>query len=1802
MRATSSADQAPLDGESQKSLDFGDIIESKARNEIGAYWDTRTRSRAYASLKKLTAQAAREYENRSLIELIQNAYDAHPPGSEGTIHVRLDLAQGPHGTLYVANGGRPFTRSNFEAICEIGLSDKPPGEGIGNKGVGFKSVIQICHWPEIYSAATSTGAEDGLTGFCFTFARPEDIKRLTDGNPDKYSAVLNDVSPYSLPVALNQKPPEIADFVADGMVTVVRLPLKNAHALLAIQEQIGALTSADVPVLLFLDRINRLVIETRIAGASVESVELTRESRQLGHSFDGLSRFEIANLGAQGEFLVCTRTVETSDLQGSIKESIEAELLDESWIEWTDDAHVSTAVRIDAEEEEHRMYTFLPMGQEAQSPFAGHLNAPFLTKLARLGIDEEVPLNAMLLNQAASCCVESILFLRHGDPPIPRTAVLDLLAWDRVHHERLVTAFKTVGLDITTADIVPILALPDGTEWGSIDSLYRWNSERLRCLTANMLVRGARAQILASGSGDRRSESFHEFCTIFFSSGIDPSADTIADWAEEVAAYLHSKKFDPKEWDAFYDDLADLLEGRGSILQSRRILLDDEGKLRACGARDDDEKGSRVTVFFQPMRDRSDDDEEVDATVDLKIPRSLRTHLCYVHPELTWYTKSGNSQSRKTSRNFFQNAKLVRPYRTRDLLEHVGQLLSRTKNQERWRDALRWTFNIHKARPETDGPALDELHLHVPTQSGWTPAAEAFFSNDWPATNGPTLGKLIAETQGVSSELRALGTRLLSSPSEWPFTLDPADLPKWSDFLARAGVKDALWPMLDSDKSTTLMGREVTPSRVRGLLDLSDVIGESWVKSADSVEDLPVHPHTPYRVPTATWRLPGQMDYADFSDRARRFYARLVLVGLQTWSRDELEFVIQRPRLREQDPCRWPSLVSTFLREAQWLPMARAGDREAVDFVPASAAWHFSDMAGDPAPTFAPLLPRDLRRVVDASSVARERLRGAGMRVWNDSSDAAHLILELGRMFASGSITDFHVASFKKTYAKAWAEVVAQEESSVLESPPDDAVIVVTRSGRLASLPLSSEISSESAIYVNDEEKSLTARLLESLGEAILDIGSSQTLQTVELLRHTLADRVKRVSEVELEVQVDGVPFEVSSEDPLLIVGESQWLVDLVALTFELRGTRFLRRTERVQRQLLSILKRIRTRVADEVQIVVDGQVAPIPSHMRGALPVKDERFPTLILGRSDWMNWNGLQHMAFGIAELLDQPQMGGDLKLALMELERLSGPGPMRAPTTKQFATVFNESEAFIAEISRGLRGEIQLILEFMLPLVVHFVGGAAVERFRDADPSLLSEDTIVTALREHSSDLPRSPRDLLLLCRDVSSLEELRDELQIGYGPFNEALRILGPPYEPIHNREGHEQALSYFKQVNRENILAALRTRFLADFRSREALVEYVNLRDLTALRPLEEWLDVVDLPDDPMMRSLVNDWLIALGAPELDGLYQLEPLVDVRQSNDEAIRRLVTQAVKVVPAWCQKNGALVPSYWSDSEDAWERTARAAAESGILDFERLQDGQILDWFATRGWWPETMPSTVELELLGLTPTDIQAQESEAERERRERVLERTSIRLGDVRYSADPADYSALIKAAQASCSERFLGSSTRFASLSKVAEARTRAPGSGGRISAPRREASPIQKSAIGLVGEVLAYEWLKSHFGDIVTTDCWKSVYRNYALGGLDGDDSLGYDFSVIMRSQTLYFEVKATSTDNMQIELGQSEVEMAQKNARNRQYRILFIPEVLDVAARRVHVLPNPFSDVGRDFFRLVGSGLKYQFQLASQ
>lgn len=87
----------------------------------------------------------KDYNGRQLLELIQNADDA------GSAYVAIELDKTAH-RLRISNSGTPFTMEGFRSLMVPNLSSKIKKHYIGNKGLGFRSVLNWSEEVTVYSA------------------------------------------------------------------------------------------------------------------------------------------------------------------------------------------------------------------------------------------------------------------------------------------------------------------------------------------------------------------------------------------------------------------------------------------------------------------------------------------------------------------------------------------------------------------------------------------------------------------------------------------------------------------------------------------------------------------------------------------------------------------------------------------------------------------------------------------------------------------------------------------------------------------------------------------------------------------------------------------------------------------------------------------------------------------------------------------------------------------------------------------------------------------------------------------------------------------------------------------------------------------------------------------------------------------------------------------------------------------------------------------------------------------------------------------------------------------------------------------------------------------------------------------------------------------------------------------------------------------------------------------------------------------------------------------------------------------
>ena len=301
-----------------------DVFKATVDPVTGEYRDN-----LHAQNKSLAEHIAADYHGRCLIELIQNGNDAHPSDrSDGQIEVLL-ADEGPFGTVYVANRGRPFSEKHVKALLQTGMSSKPPGEAIGNKGLGFRSVSHLCDAPEIYSQSSGTLVRRrSFDGFCFALQHGSALRGHFD-DPRIGRLAERDLPMFYIPRWLTEQPAQVRAFAKQGFASVVRLVLRDEEARTEALGQFRVLMNQSAPTLIFMERLYRLsaLVEGGKA-ASPDRMVLTRSETLLRGS---PLRMSVVNLSEQGKFLMAKGPVPECEMKGAIAAGVGARQLHSSW-------------------------------------------------------------------------------------------------------------------------------------------------------------------------------------------------------------------------------------------------------------------------------------------------------------------------------------------------------------------------------------------------------------------------------------------------------------------------------------------------------------------------------------------------------------------------------------------------------------------------------------------------------------------------------------------------------------------------------------------------------------------------------------------------------------------------------------------------------------------------------------------------------------------------------------------------------------------------------------------------------------------------------------------------------------------------------------------------------------------------------------------------------------------------------------------------------------------------------------------------------------------------------------------------------------------------------------------------------------------------------------------------------------------------------------------------------------------------------------------------------------------------------
>ena len=908
-----------IDASPSRQSANGEIV-AHSLGEIRSFLDElKHGSRKYRTIASLSGQIAEAYRGRCVLELLQNAHDAltaAPGGDLGQITFVLETEPAP--VLLIANSGRAFERRDFKGLCRLGQSPKDPNRSVGNKGLGFRSVLEVASAPEIWSTGTSeagpafvfrfdpqvrervaeTLAEleaKGL-GTCSPFDPSERLVDWTDDQLQRYrdrlraegldgpKEAMEYLSPYDLPLTIGGSSEVVDELLRDGHATVVRLPLDGGRtgdvgeAVESVRTQLENLL--DVSTTLFLPRLRTLVVaidgRRRTVRRSVDAAEAFGEVGRGRRERVGISCSDAGDETAAARFLVWTRTLGGADdpeWAARIQDAVRH--LPNKWPE-VDSVQVGVAVQQGEDSAEGRFVIFLPT--EMATGTGAHVNAPFFGSLDRRRILFEDEYNRLLLDCLVDLSLDVIGDLAAGEPEeVSGRAIVDILSSDGEVGETGKTMLALLR-DRAAGRGVPL----DGRRLMLCDDGWAAPTETRTMPDV--------AESLAIRTPDwRRSAAFRvvspalegrgrEVETVL--EGLDGSVEpTRAEWVrtvERVARGVQSGEIDAT-WDGYLTAVIGVLPwsfvrinrlGSVDALASACFLPVQDGRLISADG--------PARVFFQPVRG-IDDEAELVGTV----PDSLTQRIAFVHGDVVLAHEEG-SRRRSTEVHKFLDGRFARGFRREEIIREVvlsavppTPVAFGSEEAALCAELLGWTLGLLGEDPTEPVLALLE-GLPVACGCGWRPAREASFGPGWPGRSGEDLRPLWEELGGEAGERLRAAALLDPEDARWG-----VDVGGRADLFARIGVARGL-RLKPVDRPRFRMAQydydlpRAAPSGV------PRDAWEAW-RAAVRAEAEPEY------VGPFDYRLEGVLDLpelhgcGDLSQGGRRVFSRLVVDSMGGW-------------------------------------------------------------------------------------------------------------------------------------------------------------------------------------------------------------------------------------------------------------------------------------------------------------------------------------------------------------------------------------------------------------------------------------------------------------------------------------------------------------------------------------------------------------------------------------------------------------------------------------------------------------------------------------------------------------------------------------------------------------------------------------------------------------------------------------------------------------------------------------------------------------------------------------------------------
>lgn len=1785
----------------------------------------------YRSMHNLTEQVEHQYHGRFLIELIQNAHDAlgEHPGS-GRIHIRFERDDSEHGTLLVANDGEPFSRSNFERISALGQSDKDPQKSIGNKGIGFRSILELTDRPEIYSRRTAGSLS--FDGYCFAF-RPSTVGSLVEpmtelafgegipvwelsGAPlvqnwsDEMLAQYRSrvammgrewlaqevryLSPYLLPVAIGAREDvALQELEQAGFATVVRLPLKSAQAAQKVRQKMSSL---DPSTCLFLWNLRELTIRHDAAGERTFHRTVTEDAS------DGKHVTLTGPRELRRNYFLWRTSVRIAEAPEQVRAAVKA--LPGRWPEMQD-AEVSIAIRSGGEQDAGRYSIYLPTHELTGS--AVHVNAPFYGDMSRTHIEFESAYNRHLVDVAVDLALSAAVVQTSVHTSDAGRAVLDLLsplasdALGEAWSKHMMQAISRARLDVSS---VPLVLTESG--WATVRDAYQLpDLSTCRFFTEDLVRRFVEVELLHRDLSQRRAKQFERLKEQFCGTGSARMPMRVL--ATLAASVAEAMRREGGNWNAFWRDIVALMPNGQRELSRSKVLLGADGELHQV------EGGAKV--FFLPRQGTPDaGDVDTDGSTS-EVPATLRSSVAFLSEQIELYDSRGNSQN--VVREYLGSQGLVAPFRVETIFTDILRRLTpqlpvphESDEARRCRDIFSWGMRLMRnivARGRGASETFKLMRdLPAPCRGGWFKLKDSVFGSGWSGPAGDVLERYLGALSSSTGQAAYARLLLPVNDSVYSDTGAAADTDLLlsggaSDFLTLHEVASSGWDSSFYSSGALSLPSGPPPGFSSGLW--------SEIVIAHRQVPLPYQSAFRYRV-EPMWTFAGLEEYESLSESHREDLSTLLLRALPRWVAVNWKVGTVSKIGGNSGRARFESPLSLFLRTCPWMAVEddcrtwnRPGDRWLVPAdTLASRARHYAHLRALPAAAAAQIATRE--GLVD-------ELRFLGMKVFNgrDETPSTVLLEALTASIGTDAVADANVLLGQ--LREAWEQFRPDSTSVSLEFLP-----VRSRDRGLQRVQPTAQ-----APVVLPDQTALSGTL-EDLGIPVLAMLPRAAQRLREWFQDKCATTVQFASAIAVRPTVDGVPWNGEGSTPLsdsVLSWLATPLLVLVSQGLSVHANAFRKRYEMLASAKVAWVEGL------ELSVVrPDGQALSkrVPS-------LWDAQSQTLLLDDSCRTQ---LADLSPALAQALEREDLQLPIRFVLSAVGELPDAPPDVLELLKPLGSVGEEE---IHHILEHLRGDVGHVVRYARVLA----RAAGPQDVTDIEAAA-SEEQLLAALNKRGFDTSKCS-ELFRLARETNDMFEFAATLAERWSVFptlsswNEALRSF--ELSEIENKAWRSQfdviveELTWVaKRVARHSIAggnadasyAALCSTYATlgqgyDLAQAGWRVRFVDVA--AALGTLfGHWLDDAELQEMLALSQDADEFAWVLEEAGVDLKVDSD---EVGRSNAARVQSATKQLDRIRLAWSLRGFPGAPEWESCVDHVLQGLGKELGSSAFVAtwsaeqvFTMLK-GSFAAAFPDGGDLAVALESALSLDdlrsKLGLSEQELEESEARLRSAREAAAQRQNVVQVCGKEFDASEGNLRNLWDLLTAELPDSLLSSAPalNLDELAPLDEPPAKRPMVRGNVptSTQRRRRQPTSvDQAVGLAGEMYVFRMLRLRYGkEAVSASAWISGNSQYVYETNAVDDGFGCDFKFAVKGRQYRVEVKATRGDADVFSLGSSEIALAMEIAgktkrRKETFLIVHVKNALSISPSAA-VLPNPYDPASEGLFRIEEAEARVRYRSGS-